>query len=404
MAHLECAQVSKKYRIRQDEAGSGSLVARLRQSLRPRSNEFWALRDISFQVEHGESLGVIGPNGAGKSTLLKILSGITAPTLGQITIRGRIAALLEVGSGFHPELTGRENVFLSGSILGMRRAEIARKFDAIVDFAEVRPFIDVPVKRYSSGMYVRLGFSIAAHLDPDILLLDEVLAVGDASFQQRCRERIHGLRRSGTTIIFISHDLVAVEEVCERVMLLNRGQILASGKAEDIVAQYQKMAAVQHAAEGRVFGAGGEKARIRSVRLSDETGSESPIFRTGFPLHVRLEYDVLEPLRDAQLSVYFYAPDNILHCQLTTVATQGYLDLSPGAGSVEFRCPELGLQPGIYSLDVTIETANSIDPVERLRQCMTIRVDPGRLARGLFYATQFCSLTSASEVALPGRQ
>ena len=220
MPHLEFDRVSKKYRIKESDASPSSVMASLAEA-RNRQNEFWALRDVSFQVEEGECLGVIGPNGAGKSTILKLLSSITAPTLGRITIRGRIAALLEVGSGFHQELTGRENVFLSGSILGMRRAEIARKLDDIVDFADVRPFIDAPVKRYSSGMYVRLGFSIAAHLEPDILLLDEVLAVGDAAFQQKCRERIQDLRRRHDHRFSFSHDLAAVEEVCDRVLLLN---------------------------------------------------------------------------------------------------------------------------------------------------------------------------------------
>ena len=400
MAHLECVQVSKKYRIRQDEATPKSLVARFRQRLRPRSNEFWALRDVSFQVGQGESLGVIGRNGAGKSTLLKLLSGITAPTLGQITIRGRIAALLEVGSGFHQELTGRENMFLSGSILGMRRAEIVSKFDAIVDFAEVRPFIDVPVKRYSSGMYVRLGFSIAAHLDPDILLLDEVLAVGDASFQQKCRERILGLRRNGTTVVFISHDLAAVEEVCDRVLLLDRGQIVSSGKPEDIVAQYQRTAAAVHQATDPGLNVGRKKAHIRSVRFMDGQGAECPVFRTGYPMKIRLEYVALEQVQAAHLSLYFHSPDGILYSQLTTRVTLGYMDLAQGSAAVEFVCPELGLQPGIYSVDATIETADSIDPVERLWRCVTIRVDAGHLVRGLFYTAHQCHVEAVS-AALP---
>src|SRR4051812_48693957 len=197
---LTCSNVAKCYRLRRRQGAA--------------AREFWALRDISFRVQRGEALGVIGSNGAGKSTLLKLLAGITAPTRGEIVIRGRLSALIEVGSGFHPELTGRENVYLSGAILGMKRREINEKFDRIVEFAGVGPFIDTPVKWYSSGMYIRLGFSIAAHMSPDILLVDEVLAVGDLAFQAQCLERIRELRRNGTTALFISHDLAAVEQLC----------------------------------------------------------------------------------------------------------------------------------------------------------------------------------------------
>ncbi len=219
MIDLSVDHVSKRYRVRRtaDANGGPRTVRQKLQALRGGSDEFWALRDISFDVARGETLGIIGHNGAGKSTILKVLSSVTAPTGGEITIRGRLSALIEVGSGFHPELTGRENIYLSGSILGMRRREIAAKLERIIDFAGVRDFIDTPVKHYSSGMYVRLGFSIAAHLEPDILLLDEVLAVGDAAFQVKCLDRVNELHRQGRTIVFISHDLGAVERMCGRV-------------------------------------------------------------------------------------------------------------------------------------------------------------------------------------------
>jgi lipopolysaccharide transport system ATP-binding protein len=210
---LRLSAVGKRYQLRLAAPPSLRLW---RQRVR---REFWALRDVSFDVQRGEILGIVGPNGAGKSTLFKLLSGITAPTTGEIRYRGRLAALIEVGSGFHPELTGRENVYLSGTILGMRRAEIAAKLDQIVEFAGVREFIDTPTKWYSSGMYVRLGFAVAAHLDPDILLIDEVLAVGDEAFQQQCYERLHVLRSAGTTIVMISHDLRAIEQLCQRALL-----------------------------------------------------------------------------------------------------------------------------------------------------------------------------------------
>src|SRR6266498_3026713 len=209
MIDLKFHRVSKRYRIQRDLnalAARTPLSGRLR-NLTGKYEDFWALKDVSFQVTRGETLGIIGPNGAGKSTILKLLSKITVPTSGEIMINGLLSALIEVGSGFHPELTGLENIYLSGSILGMRRREITDKLDSIIDFAGVREFIDTPVKRYSSGMYVRLGFSIAAHLHSDVLLLDEVLAVGDAAFQTKCLKRILDLKDSGTTIVFISHDL-----------------------------------------------------------------------------------------------------------------------------------------------------------------------------------------------------
>src|SRR5512135_1046203 len=218
MIDVSVSHVSKRYRLRNPESATLSPLQRLAGRFLPRQHDFWALRDISFDVPTGETVGIIGHNGAGKSTLMKLLSGITAPSEGEIRVRGRLAALIELGSGFHPELTGRENVFMSASILGMRRREVQAKFDRIVEFAGIGEFIDVPVKWYSSGMYVRLGFAIAAHIDLDILLVDEVLAVGDAAFQTKCFNRIAELKRAGTTILVITHDLSAIERLAERVV------------------------------------------------------------------------------------------------------------------------------------------------------------------------------------------
>jgi lipopolysaccharide transport system ATP-binding protein len=241
---LEVAHLSKRYwlppPVRRDRP---SWTERVWSHIHPVRVPFWSLSDVSFTVERGEALGIIGPNGAGKSTLLKILSEITAPTKGTIRLHGRLSALIEVGSGFHPELTGRENVFLSGSILGMRRAEIVAKLDQIIAFADIGDFIDAPVKWYSSGMYVRLGFAIAAHLDPQILLVDEALAVGDEAFQGKCYDRITALRRSGKTIIFISHDLHAVERLCDRALLMQNGRIALDGPAPDVICAYRRAVA-----------------------------------------------------------------------------------------------------------------------------------------------------------------
>ena len=204
----------------------------------PRPNSFWALRDVSFDVQAGEVIGIVGRNGAGKSTLLKVLSRITEPTEGRAILRGRVASLLEVGTGFHPELTGRENIFLNGAILGMKRAEIARKFAEIVEFAEVGPFLDTPVKRYSSGMYVRLAFAVAAHLEPEILVIDEVLAVGDAAFQKKCLGKMGDVAKAGRTVLFVSHNMAAVQTLCSRVVLLEDGRVVANGGPATVLARY----------------------------------------------------------------------------------------------------------------------------------------------------------------------
>jgi lipopolysaccharide transport system ATP-binding protein len=208
--------------------------------------EFWALRDVSFEIEKGDTVGIIGRNGAGKSTLLKILSRITHPTAGQVTLNGRVASLLEVGTGFHQELTGRENIFLNGAILGMTRAEIRRKFDEIVAFAEVDRFLDTPVKRYSSGMYVRLAFAVAAHLEPEILIVDEVLAVGDAAFQKKCLGKMGEAAKGGRTVLFVSHNMPAVQTLCRKAIYLDRGKVKESGDVSEVTATYTSDTAVQH--------------------------------------------------------------------------------------------------------------------------------------------------------------
>jgi lipopolysaccharide transport system ATP-binding protein len=282
---IEADALSKRYEIGQMKAAYGTLrdsltrvakraVGRAEEPWRGR--EIWALRDVSFQVDAGEVLGVIGRNGAGKSTLLKVLTRITTPTSGRAVIRGRVGSLLEVGTGFHPELTGRENIFLNGSILGMKHREIQRKLPDIVEFSGVERFIDTPVKRYSSGMYVRLAFSVAAHLEPEILLVDEVLAVGDAEFQQRCLGRMEDLSGTGRTVLFVSHNMHAINQLCDRALLIEGGQIAADGHPSDVVTQYLRSA---HGSGSRVewpdlaSAPGDDLAKLRSVRVVDQDGN-----------------------------------------------------------------------------------------------------------------------------------
>lgn len=377
-------RVSKRYRVRQTVETQGSRFARLF----PRTVEFWAVRDVSFEVTHAETLGIIGHNGAGKSTLLKLLSRITSPTSGEITLNGRLAALIEVGSGFHPELSGRENVFLSGSILGMRRREIAAKLDRIVDFSGVGAFIDTPVKWYSSGMYVRLGFSIAAHLEADILLVDEVLAVGDAAFQQQCYERLGELRRAGTTMLFISHDLPSIERLCDRVIRMERGRIAAAGSPHEVVESYQRMVIMARAAEmadveaPAVSGA----ARIRAVTFHDPSGAEVWSAATGGPLAARVHYDAGHRVENAVVEVFYYSRDGrTLHCQQSTALGGGELTLEPGAGTIEFLTPELGLQPGTYAIGATIRQRHGSETVDWFYGQTSLFVGPGKSVRGYFY-------------------
>ena len=366
--------VSKKYRLRQPSTR--------------RHEDFWAVRDVSFDVGRGEMLGIVGHNGAGKSTILKLLSRITAPTRGTITLDGRVAALIEVGSGFHPELTGRENIFLSGSVLGMRRKEIAAKLDRIVEFAGVGPFIDMPVKWYSSGMFVRLGFSVAAHLEADILLVDEVLGVGDAAFQIRSFERIGELRREGATLILISHDLSAIERLCDRVVLMNRGRLGAAGTPIDMIAQYQTLVTDSFAAvtaDAGSVAAGG--ARVENVVFRNCDGAEVPGTRTGSPLVAVVDLDVTSQIEDAVVELFYYSRDGrTLHCQQSTAVSDGVVTLRPGRRRIEFLCESMGLQPGIYAVGASIRERSGSGVIDWWYGTRMLYVEPGQSMRGYFFA------------------
>ena len=353
---LTFSNVSKRYIVRHevdDDATKHPWIRKL-NALRKRRDEFWALRDVSFAVERGETVGIIGHNGAGKSTILKLLANITAPTTGEIVINGRLSALIEVGSGFHPELTGRENIFLNGAILGMGRREIADKLESIAEFAGVKAFLDVPVKRFSSGMYVRLGFSIASHLDPDILLLDEVLAVGDAAFQEKCLTRIEGLRRAGTTIVFISHDLAAVERICDRVILMRRGEVAATGKPREIISLYQqqiepsRINTMKTAMED-------DRAVIESLAFYTPGGLRPSVFHTADPLVARIDYVANQEISDAVFEVFVRTGDLTEVCQLTTETSGNPINLPVGRGTLEFHCDEISLQPGMYHANVCVK-------------------------------------------------
>jgi ABC-type polysaccharide/polyol phosphate transport system ATPase subunit len=357
----------------------------------------WALRNLSFEVKQGEALGIVGHNGAGKTTILRILAGITTPTAGEITIRGRLAALIEVSSGFHPELTGTENVYLHGAMLGMRRSDIRSKLDSIIEFAGVGRYIDVPIKRYSSGMYVRLGFAIAAHLDPDILLLDEVLAVGDAAFQAKCLDRISELRKSGRTIIFISHDLAAVYRLCDRALLLSHGCILADGAPRQVIDQYQQ---IEFAWQGDAVGEDTNDAKAAEcTSVSFSAPKAFDVIRTGHPMVAHLGYRASRPILDAVFRISIYWPSGYLCAQLTTESLRGGFRVEPGAGVIEFQCPMLPVVPGLYRIDLAIE-ANGQE-VDVRQRCATLRVEPGTIAYGDFYIENTWKVTALSCDAIP---
>lgn len=278
----------------------------------------WALRDVNFTVERGEAIGVIGRNGAGKSTLLKILSRVTAPTSGVVKAKGRVASLLEVGTGFHSELTGRENIFLNGAIMGMTRAEVQRKFDEIVDFSGVEKFIDTPVKRYSSGMYVRLAFAVAAHLEPEILVVDEVLAVGDAEFQKKCLGKMSEVTGGGRTVLFVSHNMTAVSALCDRALLLDRGRAVAQGEVETILATYFQMALqIKPEVHWTDNAPTNGIVRFTRIRAHDSQNETKSAFDIRHPIGIELEYEVLKPdiwftpsviLKDMNNVVIFNSP------------------------------------------------------------------------------------------------
>jgi lipopolysaccharide transport system ATP-binding protein len=302
---IQARGLSKQYRLGQFRGGYETLreeLVRLGRIATGRRGEpvdtrtLWALSDVDFDVEEGEAVGIIGRNGAGKTTLLKVLSGITEPTRGYADVRGRLGSLLEVGTGFHPELTGRENVFLNGAILGMRRSEIVRKFDDIIGFAGVERFVDTPVKRYSSGMYVRLAFSVAAHLEPEILLVDEVLAVGDAEFQKRCLGRMEHMGAGGRTVLFVSHNMAALARLCPRAILLDQGRVVMDGPSDQVIAHYLAVSVDSAALRewpDPATAPGDEHARLRSVRVVGPGGTTTSRAEMTDSIGIELTFDVL---------------------------------------------------------------------------------------------------------------
>ena len=340
---------------------------------------FWAVKDVSFEIKHGDVAGIIGRNGAGKSTLLKLLSRITAPTAGRAEIHGRVGSLLEVGTGFHPELTGRENIFLNGAILGMRKPEIAARFDEIVAFSEIEKFLDTPVKQYSSGMYVRLAFAIAAHLEPEILIVDEVLAVGDLAFQKKCLGKMNDVSRGGRTVLFVSHNMAAVENLCRRGLVMQQGQLVFDGGLTEAVHHYFDNLAGAAGADGHVFDLSLAKERVSRIgkllkRVELFTGADRPLtegIRIGEGLRVRIHFDLPSPTTSFNIGLGF---NNIFGQRIFTAHSLFEPERSDQerVGPQVFVCdiPRFTLTPGTYTtrlwLDICNTEADLIEDAARL--------------------------------------
>ena len=363
---LELRNVSKLFRLHKAKQRSFQEVfVNLFQMPPNPSQDFWAVKDISFAVESGESVGIIGPNGSGKSTLLKLITGIIEPTAGEISVNGRISALLELGAGFHPDLTGRENIYLNGALYGLSRREMQARVDDILDFAELGEFIDMPLKHYSSGMYVRLGFAVAVQTEPDLLLVDEVLAVGDAIFQHKCMNAIQEYRRRGGTLLFISHDINAIESICDRAIWYEQGEVQLMGHPTDVVKGYLHQVAENeekaHTAAGHGRGVkdlehgqrwGSGRVQIIDVQLCDHMGKQRSVFLTGAAMEIRLRFRSKERVEDPIIGVAIHHQNGAWVAGPNTDFGNVTIPYLYGEGEVIYRIPSLPLLAGGYVVSV----------------------------------------------------
>ena len=372
---IEIQDLGKRYRIgaahepylslrdsltRKVREGVSRLLRNSTDDVKRAGEDFWALRDVSFAVEPGECVGIIGRNGAGKSTLLKILSQITPPTEGRITCRGRVASLLEVGTGFHPELTGRENIFLNGTILGMTRTEIRRKFDEIVAFAETEKFLDTPVKRYSSGMYVRLAFAVAAHLEPEVLVVDEVLAVGDAQFQKKCLGKMGEVARAGRTLFFVSHNMTAIQSLCVRTVHLRDGRVVFDGSTTKGISDY--LAPTKIESNPISDQQSGGDIVVTDAYIMDQTGSRMDSVLCGDTFDVCLAFQIRNPKRDYQFALDIHNAFGLRVAYCNSYFTTGELWRNlPPQGIVRCTFRRFSLMPGQYQVGVAINTTDGVE-------------------------------------------
>ena len=415
---IRVQELGKEYQIGLQERGyttfreaianAASAPLRRFRSLSGRGDaeaKFWALKNVSFDIHRGEIVGVIGRNGAGKSTLLKILSQITEPTTGEVRMAGRVGSLLEVGTGFHPELTGRENIYLNGAILGMSRREVARKFDEIVAFSEVERFLDTPVKRYSSGMHTRLAFSVAAHLEPEIMIIDEVLAVGDSSFQQKCLGKMENVARSGRTVLFVSHNMAAIEGLCGRCVVLEGGELAFDGATNSAIQSYYSKTSngpnptYKVATDYKTL----TTAHVRSARAECSDGSIAQVISTGSSLTFCVECESTEPIHDVSLGI---GVENKRGVRIFTLHTKCAAGGVPSTlyGRRRYTCQlgNVSLVPGVYTVKIALASGDTtLDFVERAF-CFTIQAgdyfnNAGKLVGGVVFVPQEWTSSSAPE-------
>ncbi|MFN0071856.1 MAG: ABC transporter ATP-binding protein [Chloroflexota bacterium] len=353
--------VSKSYRIGRPRAFTTaftSMLGKMRGQDTGRAQHF-ALSDVSFEIEKGGSVGMVGANGAGKTTILKLLSRVTWPTSGRVLVAGRVISLIELGAGFHPELTGEENIYLHGAILGIPRSDLARSFDQVVEFAGIEKFVDTPVKWYSSGMYARLGFSVAAFSNPDVLLVDEVLAVGDTAFQRRAIDKMREFVSTGRTVVLVSHDLGNVRGLCRQVLWLDKGQVKAQGETEGVIAQYLDHVNAQSATDVKArdrteMRGGSGELRYASVALLDDQGNPRSIFSLGEPLRIRARYDVFKPVDRPLFRIAITSPTHGVTVCIADSQTADVPDRVDETGEIECRFDALPLRPGQYSVQLFI--------------------------------------------------
>jgi ABC-type polysaccharide/polyol phosphate transport system ATPase subunit len=351
---IQFDNVSKVYQLEQDRDNLRETLSNLPHRLlghraRPEARLLSALHEVSFQLSPGRILGIVGPNGSGKSTILKLAAGITQPTAGCVDVHGRVGSLIELGAGFHPDLTGRENVFLNGQIMGMSRRQIAARYADIVDFAELSGFMNMPVKRYSSGMYARLGFAVAAHLDPDVLLVDEVLSVGDASFQRKSIERMVALLNRGQAVLFVSHNLLAVEQMCDRVLWLDQGRVRGVGKTREVLRAYLTSEEARFVRHSPALGLNGTGLVIEQVRLINESSSATTEFPSGQDIHIEIQYRATERLNGLRFALGVTNARGPLFC--ANMLIDGHaVSSSPGVGTLQCCFNSAPLNPGAYQV------------------------------------------------------
>ncbi|MDA0322635.1 MAG: ABC transporter ATP-binding protein [Verrucomicrobia bacterium] len=386
---IQVENVSKKFKLHgKTRTIKSAALDVITSSQRRHGREFWALRDVDFKVRKGETLGIIGANGAGKSTLLALVAGTMEPSTGQISTEGSISSLLELGAGFHPDLSGRENVYLAGAIMGLSKAQMNERFDAIIEFAELKEYIEEPVKHYSSGMYVRLGFAVAVEVNPQVLLIDEVLAVGDAVFQSKCLARMEQFRRAGKSMLIISHDLNTIQQVSDRIMLLDEGRVLETGKPSEVVEHYELLSEERHRLSLRKEW-GSRDVVITSVETLNDAGESCEMFRSDERLTARIHYETKKSIPSPVFG--FAVADESGHqiagsnCQVEG-ATLPDLD---GCGYITLRIPRLNLGKGIYLLSFSAHSQDHMQNYHRVDNAYTIQITEDGGFDGAYIPTQW---------------